>query len=79
MLHFLSKELWCLQDEQHETLALLAEQESSKQETAEHRQKEEGRHHEHDEIFRQVRKTVINTRELKSSRSEPLLSCETII
>jgi hypothetical protein len=82
MLHLLSKELWCLQDEWHaHILALLAEQERSNQETPEagHRQEEEGRHHEHDEVFRQVRKTVISTRELKPLCSEPLLPCETII
>lgn len=74
MLHFLSKELWCLQDEWcARTLALLAERERSQQETPEagHRQ-EEWKHHEHHEIFTQVRKTVINTRELKSSCSEPV-------
>jgi hypothetical protein len=75
MLHFLSKELWHLQDELNaHALTLLAEQDRCKHETAEaeHTQKEEGRHHEHDEIFRQVRKTVIDTGKLNSSHSEPL-------
>ena len=57
MLDFLSKELWRLQDERRiHAFAMLAERERYKREAAEagRRQTEDRRHHEHDEIFKQV-------------------------
>ncbi|XP_069677545.1 cilia- and flagella-associated protein 91-like isoform X2 [Periplaneta americana] len=63
-LDFLSKELWRLQDERRvHAFALLAERIRCRREAMEagHRQKEERRHQEHDEMFRQIVKVHQDT------------------
>jgi hypothetical protein len=69
MLDFLSKELWRLQDERCvHAFAMLAERERCKREAG-CRQEEERRCHEHDEMFRQVRKIDVDIGQLNSLNS----------